>query len=84
MNMFENDRSAARGLMTSRKLFVFKHESKLGNAPAHKLFDLIRVEKNVPAGKEPQKYDDYDFMVDEAGVPAGVELKAYDYIAPSA
>ena len=49
MNMFENDRSAARGLMSSRKLFVFKHESKLGNAPAHRLFEAVKVNRLIPA-----------------------------------
>ena len=44
--MFEHDRSAARGEMTTRGLYVFKHESELGNAPAHKLFELIQTKKN--------------------------------------
>ena len=51
MNMFENDRSAARGLMSSRKLFVFKHESKLGNAPAHRLFEAVKVNRLSPMRK---------------------------------
>lgn len=85
MNMFENDRSAARGLMTSRKLVVFKHESKLGNAPAHKLFDLVQVEKNIPAGQEPRKFENYEIRVPiEADLPSGIEVNTYDYIAPSA
>lgn len=85
MNMFENDRSAARGLMTSRQLVVFKHESKLGNAPAHKLFDLVKVEKSIPAGQEPRKFEDYEIRVPiEADLPSGIEVNAYDYIAPSA
>ena len=45
VNMFEHDHSAARGKMATRKLFIFKHESELGNAPAHKLFDLVTVER---------------------------------------
>lgn len=85
MNMFENDRSAARGLMTSRKLIVFKHESKLGNAPAHKLFDTVKVNKNIPIDQEPRKFEDYEIKVPEKGdLPDGVEVKFYDYIAPSA
>lgn len=85
MNMFENDRSAARGLMTSRKLIVFKHESKLGNAPAHKLFDTVRVNKNIPIDQEPRKFEDYEIKVPEEGdLPDGVEVEFYDYIAPSA
>src|SRR5690606_35452166 len=43
--MFEHDHSAARGKMASRRLFVFKHDDELGNAPSHKLFDMIKVEK---------------------------------------
>jgi CRISPR-associated protein Csd2 len=47
--MFEHDRSAARGEMTTRGLYVFKHDSELGNAPAHKLFDLIQVTRRDPS-----------------------------------
>ena len=84
MNMFENDRSAARGLMSSRRLFVFKHESKLGNAPAYRLFDTVSVQKVCPEDQEPRAYADYRIELDEAAVPAGVEVFDYDYIAPSA
>lgn len=72
MNMFENDRSAARGLMASRKLFVFRHDSKLGNAPAHRLFEAIKVNRLIPDGQEPRSFDDYAFEVSE--IPEGVEL----------
>lgn len=82
MNMFENDRSAARGLMTSRKLYVFKHESKLGNAPARVLFDSISARK-VTDGPA-RKYADYQVTVDKEAIPSGVELEEYDWIAPSA
>ncbi len=44
--MFENDHSAARGKMAVRQLIVFKHDSELGNAPSHKLFDLVHAEHN--------------------------------------
>ncbi len=47
INMFEHDHSAARGKMSSRKLFVFKHANRMGNMPAHKLFDCIKAEKKV-------------------------------------
>lgn len=47
--MFDHDRSAARGEMNARGLYVFRHESELGDAPAHALFDLIRVEPRDPA-----------------------------------
>ena len=83
MNMFEHDRSAARGLMTSRKLVLFKHEGRLGNASAESLFDLVTVERLIPLEQEPRTFKDYEIHVDEAGVPDGVEVLAYDYIAPS-
>ena len=81
MNMFEDDRSAARGLMTSRKLIVFKHESKLGNAPAHVLFDAVHVDKNAEGPA--RKYSDYDVVVDEAALPEGVTAEVYDWIRPA-
>ena len=81
MNMFENDRSAARGLMTSRKLIVFKHESKLGNAPASALFDRVEAKKTI-AGPA-RHYSDYQIDVAQDMVPEGVEVKAFDWIRPS-
>ena len=72
MNMFENDRSAARGLMSSRKLFVFKHESKLGNAPAHRLFEAVKVNRLIPAAQEARSFGDYAIEVGD--IPKGVEL----------
>ncbi len=73
INMFDHDHSAARGKMTARKLIVFKHDTKLGNAPAHKLFDLVRVSKknNGP----PRAYSDYEVFVDRDNVPKQVELQ---------
>ena len=44
-NMFEHDRSAARGLMGTRKLIIFEHSSKMGNAPAQHLFDAVTVKR---------------------------------------
>lgn len=84
MNMFENDRSAARGLMVSRKLIVFKHESKFGNAPAHRLFDLVHVDKADPKNQVAREFGDYTITIDEGKRPQGVEIRTYDYIAPSA
>lgn len=72
MNMFENDRSAARGLMSSRKLFVFKHESKLGNAPAHRLFEAVKVNRLIPDVQEARSFSDYAIEVGD--IPEGVEL----------
>lgn len=72
MNMFENDRSAARGLMSSRKLFVFKHESKLGDAPAHRLFEAVKVNRLIPDAQEARSFSDYAIEVGD--IPEGVEL----------
>lgn len=74
MNMFEHDRSAARGLMTSRKLFVFKHDSKLGNAPAHQLFDAVATKRFIEDGVEARAFSDYEIVVDQNAIPAEVEL----------
>lgn len=73
INMFEHDRSAARGKMAARRLIVFKHDSDLGNAPAHRLFDLVRVSKKTDANP-PRSYNDYEVVVDKEHVPAGVAL----------
>lgn len=70
-NMFEHDRSAARGEMSTRGLYVFKHDSELGNAHAHKLFERIKATKNVDV---PRNFSDYDVAVDESAMPAGVTL----------
>ncbi len=72
-NMFDHDRSAARGKMASRRLVVFEHESKLGNAPAHKLFDAVKVTR-VDSSRPPRAYSDYDVQVDYAAIPTGVRL----------
>lgn len=72
-NMFDADRSAARGLMSARKLIVFKHESKLGNAPANKLFDLVTIEKKCNGA--PRKFDDYQVFVDKSNLPASVTIE---------
>lgn len=71
INMFENDRSAARGKMCLRKLYIFKHDSALGNAPAHILFDKIKVE-NI-SDSVPRSFNDYKITVDDS-IPSGVEL----------
>ena len=71
--MFEHDRSAARGEMTTRGLYVFKHDSELGNTSAHNLFELIHIKKN---NEEPaREFADYTVTVNEAGIPAGVSLQ---------
>lgn len=72
-NMFDVDRSAARGLMSAQKLIVFKHDSVLGNAPANKLFDLVKVEKKTD--NAPRKFSDYTITVDKSNAPAGVIIE---------
>lgn len=73
LRMFEDDRSASRGFMATRKLCVFKHQSPLGNAAAHQLFDRVQV--HLKEGRTvPRSYADYDVTVDEQGLPAGVSV----------
>lgn len=71
--MFEHDRSAARGEMTTRGLYVFKHDSELGNAPAHTLFERIRSKLKTDA-TVPRSFEDYEIAVDEINLPQGVQL----------
>ena len=70
MNMFDHDRSAARGEMAARKLIVFKHDSELGNTPASKLFDLVTIKKNC-GDAPPRAFTDYTVTVEDS--PSGVE-----------
>lgn len=72
-NMFDIDRSAARGLMSAQKLIVFKHDSMLGNAPANKLFDLVKIEKICDGA--PRSFSDYRVTVDKEAVPANVTVE---------
>ncbi|MDE0146556.1 MAG: type I-C CRISPR-associated protein Cas7/Csd2 [Nitrospira sp.] len=73
INMFEHDRSAARGEMATRGLYVFKHESQLGNAPAHDLF--ARIQPQLKEGvMVPRNFNDYSVSVDATKLPQGVEL----------
>ncbi len=72
INMYDHDHSAARGKMNSRKLIVFKHNSRLGNAPAHKLFDLITITKkdDLP----PRNFNQYSIEINRDKLPDGVEI----------
>jgi CRISPR-associated protein Csd2 len=85
-DMFEHDRSAARGEMTARRLIVFKHASAIGNAPAHSLFDRVTVGRvagdeirlpgdprldNLPPAR---RFADYRVEVDRNGLPEGVDI----------
>jgi conserved hypothetical protein len=72
-NMFDLDRSAARGLMAARRLIVFKHDDDLGNAPAHKLFELVKVEAKDP-NRPARSFSDYEITIDESKLPKGVQL----------
>jgi CRISPR-associated protein Csd2 len=74
--MFELDRSAARGLMGAKRCIAFKHAQPLGNAPAHKLFDLVKIAKK-PGVEVPRSYDDYEVTVDTAALPAGVTVEEW-------
>ena len=72
-NMFDVDRSAARGLMSAQKLIVFRHESVLGNAPANKLFELVKVEKLCEGA--PRKFADYKVTIDSQDLPSGITVE---------
>lgn len=76
IHMFEDDRSAARGLMATRRLFVFKHDSKLGNCPAWKLYDAVKVTKKEGVSV-PRDFSDYEVSVDKSQIPADVTLTEY-------
>lgn len=77
MNMFELDRSAGRGKMAVRELIIFRHDSELGNAPAHKLFDLIRVSRREDV-VYPRAYSDYRVDIDLDKLPKGVQCIRMD------
>lgn len=74
-NMFENDHSAARGKMAVRELIVFRHDTELGCAPAHKLFDLVKITRKENNGEPARSYDDYEVTVDENALPKGINIK---------
>lgn len=72
MNMFEHDRSAARGQMSTRKLIAFKHDSNIGNTPAHKLFDMVKISSNA---NPVRSYGDYTINIPkQAEMPQGVSV----------
>ncbi|MCY4141215.1 MAG: type I-C CRISPR-associated protein Cas7/Csd2 [Rhodobacteraceae bacterium] len=85
-NMFEHDRSAARGEMTTRRLIAFRHDNMLGKAPAHQLFERIRIGRNVDGewrslddrglGNLPpaRKFSDYKIEIDPEALPSGIEI----------
>jgi CRISPR-associated protein Csd2 len=71
--MFEVDRSAARGEMSSRKLIAFEHESMLGNAPAHTLFDRVKINRK-DTSRPARAFADYKVELDKADLPAGITV----------
>lgn len=72
LNMFEHDRSAARGEMTTRKLVVFKHDSNMGNAPAHKLFEMVKIAANTAPVRD---FSDYGVTVPkQVDMPQGITV----------
>lgn len=84
-DMFEHDRSAARGEMATRRLIAFRHASALGNAPAHALFDRVQVGRNVEGEfreidarldnlPPARRFADYAVRIDREGLPEGVEI----------
>ena len=77
IQMFEHDHSAARGEMNARKLIAFKHDSPLGSAPAHKLFDAVTVERTGNSNAPPRSFEDYAVHIDRESVPNGVEIIEY-------
>jgi CRISPR-associated protein Csd2 len=85
-DMFEHDRSAARGMMAARRLIAFRHDTALGNAQAHKLFDRVTVQRahkgeSLPIGDDrthswpvARSYSDYDIRLDAADLPEGITI----------
>jgi len=73
MQMFDHDRSASRGEMSARGLYVFKHSNELGNAPASTLFELITVKKKDTV-EVTRNFSDYQISIDTDNVPTGIEL----------
>jgi len=63
LNMFDHDRSAARGEMATRKLIIFKHQSPLGNKQAQELFDMVKCERKIKKGGKPARlFQDYQIL----------------------
>lgn len=85
-NMFDHDRSAARGEMNKRRLVAFKHDSRMGNAPAHTLFDRVSCNRvcngeTHPVGDQrthnyppARVFTDYEIVVDKDDLPPGIEI----------
>lgn len=76
-NMFEHDHSAARGKMCMQRVYIFKHDTVLGNCQSHKLFDLIQIALKDTV-TTPRKFSDYEIQFDEANIPDGVTCKVME------
>jgi len=74
-NMFEHDRSAARGMMATRALIAFEHASKMGNASAHDLFDRVTVTRANAENGAVRKFGDYVINVKADNLPSGISIK---------
>ncbi len=77
LNMFELDRSAARGVMAVRKLIIFRHDSEFGNAPAWKLFDLVQATRKAGVAA-PRSYADYELNIDLDKLPEHVHCEVME------
>lgn len=77
INMFEHDRSAARGEMAARKLIVFEHEHPMGDAPAHVLFETVKIERADDGDGPARSFADYRVSVDAEALPRGVGVREY-------
>lgn len=71
--MFELDRSASRGLMSTQRCWAFEHESPLGNAPAHRLFERVCITRKDDS-RPPREFADYNVTLDAANLPSGVRI----------
>jgi CRISPR-associated protein Csd2 len=74
LKMFETDRSASRGEMSPQKLVLFEHESPLGNAPAHQLFERVQVGSASSNDAPPRSFSDYEFTIDKNDLPDGITI----------
>ena len=74
LNMFDNDRSAAKGLMSARKLILFEHSSPLGNDPANVLYDRVKVQRKADVST-PRSFEDYEVFINRDDMPSGITVR---------
>jgi len=76
INMFDHDRAAGRGEMAARKLIAFRHQSALGNAPAHRLFDAVTATRTSEDSRQPpRRFSDYRIAIDAGDIPKNVTVQ---------